>query len=71
MVDAGQPEQRREQVGMVGRNLELAGAAGQQGLEMMTGRAGFFVGAVPLLVKAAVRALHAPWSELKTTIVFS
>ena len=59
VIDAGQPEQRRDQVGVVGRDLELACAAGQQ-------RAGdderdaqsFVVGAVPLLVKAAVRALH-------------
>src|SRR5450755_1576173 len=59
MVDAGQPEQRRDQVGVVGRDIEFARAAGQQ-------RAGnderdaqsFVVGTVPLLVKAAVRALH-------------
>ena len=58
-VDAGEAEQRRDEVGVVGRDVELAGAAGQQ-------RAGdderdvqrLLVGDVPLLVHPAVRALH-------------
>ena len=58
-VDPGEAEQRRDEVGVVGRDAELAGAAGQQ-------RAGdderhvqrFLVGDVPLLVHPAVGALH-------------
>ena len=59
VVDAGEPEQRRDQVGVVGRDVKRAGPAGQQRArddERHVYR--FLVGHVPLLVHAAVGALH-------------
>ena len=59
VLDPDESEQRRDQVGVVGRNVQLSCAARQQ-------RAGhderhvqrLLVGVVPLLVHSAVRALH-------------
>jgi hypothetical protein len=58
-VDAGEPEQRRDEVCVVGRDVELARATGQQWAgDDQRHVDGFLVGHVPFLVHPAVGSLH-------------
>ena len=58
-IDPGQAEQRRDQVGVARRYVELASAAGQERARDDEGHAQrLLVGDVPLLVHPVVRALQ-------------